>query len=74
MGKPFENIVGERENAGKLHFLHSPQCFQKAFTSRTSKVIIVVSVKDPGKLPVQNVKYSNRAAIPITKGKSINSA
>ena len=25
--KPFENIVGNGENAGKQHFLLSPQCF-----------------------------------------------
>ena len=25
--KPFENIVGKRENAGNQHFLLFPQCF-----------------------------------------------
>ena len=25
-----ENIVGKGENAGYQHFLHFPQCFQKA--------------------------------------------
>ena len=25
--KPFENIVGKRENAGNHHFLLFPQCF-----------------------------------------------
>ena len=25
--KPFENIVGKRENAGDQHFLLFPQCF-----------------------------------------------
>ena len=36
-----ENIVGKEENAGYQHFLHFPQCFQKAFSSTASKVAIV---------------------------------
>ena len=36
-----ENIVGKEENAGYQHFLLFPQCFQKAFSSRVSKVVIV---------------------------------
>ena len=36
-----ENIVGKAENAGYLHFLLFPQCFQKAFSSSASKVVIV---------------------------------
>ena len=28
-----ENIVGKGENAGKQHFLHVSQCFQKFFYS-----------------------------------------
>ena len=36
-----ENIVGKEENAGYQHFLLFPQCFQKAFSSSASKVIIV---------------------------------
>ena len=36
-----ENIVAKEENAGYQHFLLFPQCFQKAFSSSTSKVIIV---------------------------------
>ena len=36
-----ENIVGKEENAGYQHFLLFPQCFQKAFYSRVSKVVIV---------------------------------
>ena len=36
-----ENIVGKEENAGYQHFLLFPQCFQKAFSSSTSKVAIV---------------------------------
>ena len=36
-----ENIVGKEENAGYQHFLLFPQCFQKAFSSSTSKVVIV---------------------------------
>ena len=28
-----ENIVGNGENAGYQHFLHFPQCFQKAYFS-----------------------------------------
>ena len=31
-----ENIVGKAENAGYQHVLLFPQCFQKAFSSRTS--------------------------------------
>ena len=36
-----ENIVGKEENAGYQHFLLFPQCFQRAFSSRASKVVIV---------------------------------
>ena len=36
-----ENIVGKEENAGYQHFLLFPQCFQKAFFSCASKVVIV---------------------------------
>ena len=36
-----ENIVGKEENAGYQHFLLFPQCFQKAFSSSASKVVIV---------------------------------
>ena len=36
-----KNIVGKEENAGYQHFLLFPQCFQKAFFSSVSKVIIV---------------------------------
>ena len=36
-----ENIEGKEENAGYQHFLLFQQCFQKAFSSSASKVIIV---------------------------------
>ena len=36
-----ENIVGKEENAGYQHFLLFPQCFQKAYSSSASKVVIV---------------------------------
>ena len=36
-----ENIVGKEENAGYQHFLLFPQCFQNAFSSSASKVVIV---------------------------------
>ena len=36
-----ENIVGKEENVGYRHFLLFPQCFQKAFSSSASKVVIV---------------------------------
>ena len=36
-----ENIVGKEENAGYQHFLLFPQCFQKAYSSNVSKVVIV---------------------------------
>ena len=36
-----ENIAGKEENAGYQHFLFFPQCFQKAFFSRSLKVGIV---------------------------------
>ena len=36
-----ENIVGKEENAGYQHFLLFPQCFQKAFSSNASKIVIV---------------------------------
>ena len=36
-----ENIVGKEENAGYQHFLLFPQFFEKAFSSRVSKVVIV---------------------------------
>ena len=36
-----ENIVGKGENASHQHFLLFPQCFQKLFFSRSSKVRIV---------------------------------
>ena len=36
-----ENIVGKEENAGYQYFLLFPQCFQKAFSSSASKVVIV---------------------------------
>ena len=32
-----ENIVGKEENAGYLHFLLFPQCFQKAFSLESLK-------------------------------------
>ena len=35
-----ENIVEKEENAGYQHFLLFPQCFQKAFSSSVSKVIV----------------------------------
>ena len=37
-----ENIVGKGENAGYQHFLPFPKCFQKAFSSRASKAVIVL--------------------------------
>ena len=36
-----ENIVGKEENAGKQHFLHFKQCFQKAYFSGSLKIRIV---------------------------------
>ena len=36
-----ENIVGKGENAGYQHFLHFPQCFQKASHPGSLKVGIV---------------------------------
>ena len=36
-----ENIVRKEENAGYQHFLLSSKCFQKAFFSSASKVVIV---------------------------------
>ena len=43
-----ENIVEKGENAGYQHFLLFPECFQKAFSSSASKVIIAwLSVKAP---------------------------
>ena len=36
-----KNIVGKEKNAGCQHFLLLPQCFQKAFSSSVSKVVIV---------------------------------
>ena len=36
-----ENIVGKEENAGQQYFLLFPQCFQKAFSFSSSKVVIV---------------------------------
>ena len=36
-----ENIVEKRENAGYLHFLLFPQCFQKSSFQRSFKVGIV---------------------------------
>ena len=36
-----ENIVGKEENAGYQYFLLFLQCFQKAFSSSASKIIIV---------------------------------
>ena len=36
-----ENIVGKEDNAGYQHFLLFQQCFQKAFPSSASKVVIV---------------------------------
>ena len=36
-----ENIVEKEENAGYQHFLLFPQCFQKAFSSSASKVVIL---------------------------------
>ena len=39
--RSIENIVGKEENAVYQHFLLFPQCFQKAFSSRVSKVVIV---------------------------------
>ena len=39
-----ENIVGKGENAGKQHFLLSPQCFQKTSSFRASKLLLHNSV------------------------------
>ena len=36
-----ENIVGKEENASYQHFLLFLQCFQKAFSSIASKVVVV---------------------------------
>ena len=36
-----ENTVGKEENAGHQHFLHFPQCFQKASLTGSLKVGIV---------------------------------
>ena len=36
-----DNIVGRGENADYQHFLHFPQCFQKASSSESSKPRIV---------------------------------
>ena len=36
-----ENIVEKEENAAYQHFLLFPQCFQKAFSSSGSEVVIV---------------------------------
>ena len=36
------NSVGKGQNAGYQHFLLFPQCFQKASTSGSSKVVIVL--------------------------------
>ena len=36
-----ENNVGKGENAGYKHFLLVTQCFQKAFSSRSLKPVIV---------------------------------
>ena len=36
-----ENIVEKGENAGYQHFLHFPQCFQKASSLGPLKVVIV---------------------------------
>ena len=36
-----ENIVGKGENAGYQHFLHVPQCFEKACFSGASKGVLV---------------------------------
>ena len=36
-----ENIAGKEENAGFQHFLLFPQCFQNAFSSSASKVVIM---------------------------------
>ena len=36
-----ENIVGKGENAGYQHFLLFPQCFHKAFCTRSIKIVIV---------------------------------
>ena len=36
-----ENIVGKEKNAGYQHFLLFPKCFQKAFPSSASRVVIV---------------------------------
>ena len=36
-----EYIVGKEKNAVYQHFLLFPQCFQKAFSSSVSKVVIV---------------------------------
>ena len=37
-----ENIVGKGENAGYQHFLLLPHCFQKAYFSRSLKVVSVL--------------------------------
>ena len=36
-----ENIAGKRENAGYQHFLLLPQCFKKASSTGSLKVVIV---------------------------------
>ena len=38
-----QNIVGKEKNAGYQHFLLFPQCFQKALSSGSLKVVIMWS-------------------------------
>ena len=42
-----ENIMGKKENAGYQHFLHFPQCFQKAFSLRLFKLLLVILQNRP---------------------------
>ena len=53
-----ENIVGKGENAGYQHFLHFPQCFEKASYPDTTKGVTVWEWVKAGGLLIQVFSYT----------------
>ena len=51
------NNVGKGENAGYQHFLHFPQCFQKALFSKSLKVGIVWYTNQPHAISRSKLPY-----------------
>ena len=52
-----KNIVTKGENAGYQHFLLFPQCFQKPFSLRSLKVVIVWEKVNHYRVPGRRLRF-----------------